>query len=112
MADQISAISAIGEVAGSRAIDLFAQARQRSVGDGQANLAGRASGLRKGAPADVVELSVDPETVRQLPANVHLKFMRDPGSSRFIVQVIDSTTDEVIRVVPPSKLRETLLHLG
>jgi hypothetical protein len=97
-------------VLGSRAVDVLQQSRPRPDIDRQNRQAGGV-GLRAGAPAGVVELSVDADAVRQLPANLHLKFMVDPVNGRFIIQIIDSTTDEVLRVVPPSKLRDALQHM-
>jgi uncharacterized FlaG/YvyC family protein len=67
--------------------------------------------LRAGAPADVVELSLDADAVRQLPANLHLKFLVDPEDSKIVIQVIDSNTDQVVRTVPSDKLRDALRQL-
>jgi hypothetical protein len=109
MSDRIMAVSGVGDAAGSRAIDLFRHAaysvprQARQV---------RPEGLRAGAPADVVELSLDADTVRQLPANLHLKFLVNPDDSQIVIQVIDSTTDTVVRTVPSEKLRDALRHLS
>nr|PZN62898.1 MAG: hypothetical protein DIU58_11645 [Sphaerobacter thermophilus] len=37
--------------------------------------------------------------------------MREEGSNRVVVQVVDSATDEVIRQVPPRALHEVLRGL-
>jgi hypothetical protein len=107
MSGQITAVSAVGEAAGGRAVELYQPARVRPDVERQ-NQQARGVGLRAGAPADVVELSVDPAAVRHLPENLHLKFLVDPKDGRFVIQIIDSSTDEIIKVVPPSKLREAL----
>jgi hypothetical protein len=110
MSDQVGAIGAIGDVVGSRAVEQqpYPLARSRF----QAPAATRASGLREGAPADVVELSIPPDTAQKLPPNLYLKFLVDPNDGRVVIQVIDTATDQVVRTVPPKKLHETLQQLS
>lgn len=110
MPDQIAAIAAIGEASSSRGIDQR-QAPLRAP-DPPPGSDARRGGLRAGAPVDVVELSISPDVVRQLPPEMHLKFLVDPRDNRVVIQVIDNQTDEVIRVVPPSKLRDALRQLA
>jgi FlaG protein len=109
MNDHVGAIGAIGEVVGSRAVEQQPYPLTRSRAP--APQAGRSSGLREGAPADVVELSIPPDTAQKLPPNLYLKFMVDPSDGRVVIQVIDTATDKVVRVVPPKKLHETLQQL-
>lgn len=111
MADQIKPIDGIGEPAVPRVTSYSSApgvqrepvaASQRRVQPVQ---------LRAGAPADVVELSVDPRTLSALPPTVYLRFLVDSNGGRVVVQVINSATDEVIRQVPPEDLRKTLENL-
>ncbi|ACZ37995.1 hypothetical protein Sthe_0557 [Sphaerobacter thermophilus DSM 20745] len=67
--------------------------------------------LVPGAPSDIVELSVGGMTLSKLPPTVYLRFLREEGSNRVVVQVVDSATDEVIRQVPPRALHEVLRGL-
>jgi hypothetical protein len=109
MSDQVRAISGVGGVTSKSIVDWFYQSFSRE----QAQIAPveRGGRVRDGAPADVVELSMEPETLRELPANMYLKFLVDKADGRVVIQVIDAATDEVVRVVPPSKLRDTLREL-
>jgi len=67
--------------------------------------------LIPGAPSDIVELSVGGMTLSKLPPTVYLRFLRQQGSNRVVVQVVDSATDEVIRQVPPRALHDVLRQL-
>ncbi len=110
MADRIKPIDAIDGSSLARVAERLSPPGQRSLSrEPQADEHDR---LRIGAPADVVELSVDPQTVRQLPPTVYLKFLVDPESGKVVVQVIDAVRNEVIRQVPPGELRKTLGELG
>jgi hypothetical protein len=112
MSEQIRAVGAIGGVTGSNAVDWYNQYQPYARATGQTEAAPQRSGMREGAPADVVELSMEPETIRELPASMYLKFLVDKADGRIIIQVIDAQTDEIVRVVPPAKLQETLRGLG
>lgn|SRR5690606_9992036 len=67
--------------------------------------------LVPGAPSDIVELSAGGQTLSKLPPTVYLRFLRDERSSRVVVQIVDSATDEVIRQVPPRDLHDVLRRL-
>lgn len=111
MADYVSPIDPIGKAGISRlGHDTPGTAyAERAT---QLARAATASQLRVGAPAGVVELSIDPATVAALPATFYLRFLVDDKDGRVIVQVIDSKTDEVLRQVPPKDLREALESLS
>lgn len=61
---------------------------------------------------DKVELQLEPDAVRQLRPNTHLKFLVSDDSNRVIVQIIQSDTNEVLREVPPKSLSEALAALN
>jgi uncharacterized FlaG/YvyC family protein len=61
---------------------------------------------------DKVDLKIEPEAVRQLQPNTHLKFVISEDSSRVIVQIIQSDTNTVLREVPPKSLTEALAALN
>lgn len=61
---------------------------------------------------DKVELQIEPAAVRQLRPNTHLKFLVNDDSSRIVVQIIQSDTNEVLREVPPKSLSEALAALN
>lgn len=67
--------------------------------------------LRPGAPADVVELSADGQTLSILPPHISLRFLINEETKEIVIQVVDNTTDEVIRQVPPVELYDTLMKL-
>lgn len=110
MADQIQAITAIGKLPGAKPVEpappLLGRVQAPAPDTGA-----RQPSMREGAPVDVVELSMDPETVRQLPPSLYLKFLVDQKDGQVIVQVMDSATDEIVRVVPSNKLQEALRGL-
>jgi hypothetical protein len=106
MSDLVRAIGGVGGVTSSSVVDWFNQPFPRAATP--AEPAQRGGRMREGAPADVVELSMQPETLRELPSTMYLKFLVDKADGRIIIQVIDGATDEIVRVVPPSKLHETL----
>lgn len=71
--------------------------------------------LNQGGPFNVedkVELQIEPEAVRQLQPNTHLKFVVSDDTDRIIVQIIQSDTNEVLREVPPKSLSEALATLN
>ncbi len=61
---------------------------------------------------DKVELKLEPEAIRQLQPNTHLKFLVNDGSDRVVVQIIQSDTNEVLREVPPKSLSDALAALN
>ena len=61
---------------------------------------------------DKVELQLEPEAIRRLQPNTHLKFLVSDDSNRVIVQIIQSDTNEVLREVPPKSLSEALAALN
>lgn len=61
---------------------------------------------------DKVELQLEPEAIRQLKPNTHLKFLVSDDSNRVIVQIIQSDTNEVLREVPPKSLSDALAALN
>ena len=61
---------------------------------------------------DKVELQLEPDAIRQLHPNTHLKFVTSEDSSRVIVQIIQSDTNEVLREVPPKSLSDALAALN
>ncbi len=61
---------------------------------------------------DKVELQLEPAAIRQLNPNTHLKFVTSEDSSRVVVQIIQSDTNEVLREVPPKSLSEALAALN
>jgi flagellar protein FlaG len=75
----------------------------------ESDAAGQAQSLKV---EDKVELQIEPEAVRQLQPNTHLKFVISEDSSRVIVQIIQSDTNTVLREVPPKSLTEALAALN
>jgi flagellar protein FlaG len=61
---------------------------------------------------DKVELQIEPEAIRQLQPNTHLKFVVSEDSARVIVQIIQSDTNQVLREVPPKSLSDALAALN
>jgi uncharacterized FlaG/YvyC family protein len=74
-----------------------------------AEAAGQAQPLKV---EDKVDLKIEPEAVRQLQPNTHLKFVVSEDSSRVIVQIIQSDTNTVLREVPPKSLTEALAAMN
>ena len=75
-----------------------------------ADAAAQAHPLKK--VEDKVDLKIEPEAVRQLRPNTHLKFLVSEDSNRVIVQIIQSDTNTVLREVPPKSLTEALAALN
>lgn len=74
-----------------------------------------AEAAKQGVPQkveDKVELKIEPEAVRQLRPNTHLKFVVSEDSNRVIVQIIQSDTNKVLREVPPKSLTEALAAMN
>lgn len=111
MADSIKPVDAIGDPA-VRAVSGYQYPHASERGDASRQVPRpESTRMRLGAPADVVELSVDAQTLNALPPMIHLRFLVDSKHNSVVVQLIDSTTNEVIRQVPPRQLRETLRDL-
>ncbi len=63
-------------------------------------------------PAHTVDLSLDPQAVRRLPADIYVRYYVHPGIGNYVVQVIDRRTEEVIREIPPGGLETVLEELA
>jgi flagellar protein FlaG len=61
---------------------------------------------------DKVDLQLEPEAIRQLQPNTHLKFVVSDDTNRVIVQIIESETNQVLREVPPKSLSDALAALN
>lgn len=107
MADRIRALQSIGAVQPTPATHAGSPRGAREQEQER-----QPQRLSAGAPADVVDLSLDPKTVRQLPPTYYLKFHVDRDSGSVIVQVINSATDEVVRQVPSDELHHALNDLA
>ncbi len=111
MTGPITAVTAVGSVDTVR--------EQASQGD-QSRQAGRvARQLQRSPserppemPAHTVDLSLDPQAVRRLPADVYVRYYVHPGIGNYVVQVIDRRTEEVIREIPPGGLEMALHELA
>jgi hypothetical protein len=79
---------------------------------GTASRGNEEAGKRDVIPAHRVDLSLDPQLLRKIPRDVYLRYYVRPGIGNWVVQLIDRETQEVIREIPPGRLKEFLQQLA
>ncbi|MCM8749728.1 flagellar protein FlaG [Thermomicrobiaceae bacterium CFH 74404] len=111
MADPITPVAAVGSVDSLR--DQTAQVdHSRQAGRVAPQLQREPSRRASDIPAHTVDLSLDPQAVRRLPADIYVRYYVHPGIGNYVVQIIDRRTDEVIREIPPGGLEMVLQELA